>query len=72
MSITVKTAKVGSKVAVVNPGGNEGYFFNKGDTAILIQQDNDGDWLADFTGNSVYESPGQWFMSEFRFEVLEE
>lgn len=73
MSITAKTAKVGSKIIVRNAGPNEGIFFCKGDTAILgSRRSRHGSWLADFSGNPWYKDDGHWYISEDRFEVIEE
>lgn len=43
--------------------------YKKGDRAVLILMDADGDWWADFTLNDQYEGNGIWIISPQHFKL---
>jgi hypothetical protein len=49
--------EAGDKIVAV---GNCSRYFNDGDKAVLLRQDPDGDWWADFSGNEEYYLGGIW------------
>jgi hypothetical protein len=80
MSFTQPEAVVGDKIKLITgsnaPSGE--VFYNEGDTAVLVRQDMDGDWWADFSGQGnsfvshkevscLQQSNG---FDEGRFEVI--
>ena len=50
------------KITKQEKGGSE--FFSKGDKAILLYKDDDGDWWADFTMNEDFYSHGKWCLQK--------
>ncbi len=66
--------KVGDKIKIVkvNEVTRGIGFYHVGDVAKLIQQDDDGDWWADFSGNDEVLDDGIWCVGKgSRFEILE-
>jgi len=65
----MREPKIGDTVVITNGGSR---YYNLGDTAILLVDDEYGTFLADFTTNDEYYGPGAWYIDTQHFTVTEE